>query len=104
MMIITFQSEEIWMNNRLPPHLVPQHYIVDLRPDLEFNSEYNAYIFYGSSSVRYLCNVSTEYVLLHTVYAPQVYSLHKVKLIRIFTGFVINRASSYLATQNEFIT
>jgi len=62
-----YQDEGIWTNNRLPPSLIPGHYVVDLRPDFDFNNEYNAYLFYGSSSVRYLCSVSTDYVVLHSV-------------------------------------
>jgi len=67
MQICLFQESGPWTNSRLPPNLIPEHYVVDLRPDFDFNDDYNAYLFYGSSSVRYLCNVSIDYILLHTV-------------------------------------
>jgi len=59
--------QDPWINDRLPPHLVPEHYVVDLRPDFDYNTESDAYLFYGTSSVRYLCKEPTKYLILHTL-------------------------------------
>uniref|UniRef100_H2YKR5 Aminopeptidase n=1 Tax=Ciona savignyi TaxID=51511 RepID=H2YKR5_CIOSA len=55
-----------WLNDRLPLTLFPDHYTVTLRPVLEMDVATSTYYFHGSSSVRYLCNVSTDYVIMHS--------------------------------------
>uniref|UniRef100_H2YKR7 Aminopeptidase n=1 Tax=Ciona savignyi TaxID=51511 RepID=H2YKR7_CIOSA len=62
----TASSNAPWLNDRLPLTLFPDHYTVTLRPVLEMDVATSTYYFHGSSSVRYLCNVSTDYVIMHS--------------------------------------
>ncbi|XP_069840540.1 aminopeptidase N-like [Dendropsophus ebraccatus] len=58
-------SKEIWDRYRLPGHLIPQHYDIDLRPILTKNSD-GLYVFYGESKAHFTCNRATEYVIIHS--------------------------------------
>lgn len=55
----------VWANIRLPLDLIPESYVVDLRPILEADAD-GKYWFFGSSSVRYRCENPTKHVVIHT--------------------------------------
>ncbi|XP_069840571.1 aminopeptidase Ey-like [Dendropsophus ebraccatus] len=58
-------SEDIWNSYRLPGHLIPEHYDIDLRPILTKNTE-GLYIFHGESKAYFVCQVPTRYVVIHS--------------------------------------
>nr|XP_039261334.1 aminopeptidase N-like [Styela clava] len=57
---------EPWLDIRLPKNLIPIEYEIELRPEFEKNEE-GMYIFTGSSSVTYICNIPTKYIILHSI-------------------------------------
>lgn len=66
---ITVSTEEpdpgTWTSYRLPLNLIPTEYAVSLRPILNPNQD-GEYIFYGSSTVRYVCEEPTNHIIMHS--------------------------------------
>ncbi|KAG9489175.1 hypothetical protein GDO78_005267 [Eleutherodactylus coqui] len=58
-------SNELWDRYRLPHHLIPQHYNVDLRPVLTKN-ENGLYVFNGVSEAYFTCRAATKHVIIHS--------------------------------------
>ncbi|XP_066210647.1 aminopeptidase N [Saccopteryx leptura] len=61
----TLDQSKPWNRYRLPKTLVPDSYQVKLRPYLTPN-ENGLYIFKGSSTVRFICNESTNVIIIHS--------------------------------------
>ncbi|XP_060116224.1 aminopeptidase N [Heteronotia binoei] len=54
-----------WNEWRLPKTLQPENYTVSLQPHLTPNSQ-GLYVFQGNSSVRFVCLVATDLILIHS--------------------------------------
>ncbi|KAM3926243.1 aminopeptidase N-like [Leptodactylus fuscus] len=63
--ITTPASNEEWDKYRLPGHLVPVLYNVDLRPVLTKNAE-GLYVFHGVSQAYFTCETPTRHVIIHS--------------------------------------
>lgn len=61
----TLDQSKPWNRYRLPQTLMPESYRVTLRPYLTPN-EKGLYIFKGSSTVRFICKVSTNVIIIHS--------------------------------------
>ncbi|XP_029430472.1 aminopeptidase N-like [Rhinatrema bivittatum] len=61
----TPQPNELWHKYRLPGSLIPEHYDVELQPNLTKNSQ-GLYIFNGNSTVTIKCVNSTNLILIHS--------------------------------------
>ena len=61
----TLDQSKPWNRYRLPQTLMPESYRVTLRPYLTPN-EKGLYIFKGSSTVRFICKVSTNVITIHS--------------------------------------
>ncbi|XP_051837055.1 aminopeptidase N [Antechinus flavipes] len=54
-----------WNSYRLPKTLIPENYKVTLRPYLTKNDQ-GLYIFFGNSTVRFLCKEATKFIIIHS--------------------------------------
>ncbi|XP_078493564.1 aminopeptidase N isoform X1 [Ciona intestinalis] len=63
--VATTTSPGPWSSIRLPPFLVPTHYVVDLKPQLEPDTD-GIYRFYGKSQAVFMVNQSTNYIYIHS--------------------------------------
>ncbi|XP_040270073.1 aminopeptidase N-like [Bufo bufo] len=58
-------SNETWDQYRLPPHLEPELYDVDLRPILTKNDQ-GLYVFHGVSKAYFTCKTATQHLIIHS--------------------------------------
>ncbi|XP_075715569.1 aminopeptidase Ey-like [Rhinoderma darwinii] len=63
--LTTPASNEIWDKYRLPVHLVPEHYDIDLRTILTKNND-GLYTFEGVSKAYFTCMSATQNVIIHS--------------------------------------
>ncbi|XP_004398356.1 PREDICTED: aminopeptidase N [Odobenus rosmarus divergens] len=61
----TLDQSKPWNHYRLPKTLIPSSYNVTLQPYLTPNSE-GLYTFHGTSTVRFMCNESTNVIIIHS--------------------------------------
>uniref|UniRef100_A0A8D1QTW9 Aminopeptidase n=1 Tax=Sus scrofa TaxID=9823 RepID=A0A8D1QTW9_PIG len=62
---ITLDQSKPWNRYRLPTTLLPDSYNVTLRPYLTPNAD-GLYIFKGKSIVRFICQESTDVIIIHS--------------------------------------
>uniref|UniRef100_H2XYF3 Aminopeptidase n=1 Tax=Ciona intestinalis TaxID=7719 RepID=H2XYF3_CIOIN len=90
-----------WMNSRLPNTLLPIHYNVKIRPVLDIDVASSTYLFYGSSTVQYLCNVSTDYIIMHS-HAELIYD-NEIKIFEDKTSSEVTVESNTPYRPNQYI-
>ncbi|XP_020820815.1 aminopeptidase N [Phascolarctos cinereus] len=61
----TLDPSLAWNRYRLPKSLIPDHYTVKLRPNLTTDDR-GLYIFWGESTVRFLCKEETDVIIIHS--------------------------------------
>ncbi|XP_053571986.1 aminopeptidase N [Bombina bombina] len=96
-------GNETWHKFRLPKSLIPQHYDIELKPYLEENTE-GLYIFEGKSAAFFLCNETTNLVVIHSKklnYTLQ--SGHHVILKNEETGSNVPLTRTFLEVPTQYL-
>uniref|UniRef100_H2YEN6 Aminopeptidase n=1 Tax=Ciona savignyi TaxID=51511 RepID=H2YEN6_CIOSA len=93
----TGQPSGPWTSIRLPPYLVPTHYVVDLRPVLEPDST-GKYWFNGTSEAKFIVAQPTNYIYIHS----NKLSYSKVE-VRDSSNAVVPKTAHWLYDVNQYL-